>query len=145
MSPGDVLLDIPPRADFLALARQVVVAAARTQPGFGEERLEKLRLAVSEATSNAIRAHDLIGSAERIRIRCHLGNGRIEVEVIDHGPGFDPDALPMLPPPTDPSRLSLEGGLGIPLMRWCTDRTEIISGPEGTQVRLVVYAVPELT
>jgi anti-sigma regulatory factor (Ser/Thr protein kinase) len=141
---GDVLLDIPPRPAFLSLARQVEVAAARNQPGFGEERLEKLRLAVSEATSNAIRAHDRIGSSERIRISCRLGEGRIEVDVIDHGPGFDPDSLPLLPPPADPARLLVEGGLGIPLMRWCTDRTEIVSGPTGTQVRLVVYAVPEL-
>jgi serine/threonine-protein kinase RsbW len=142
---GNVIeLDFPASPDFLALARQVVVAAARAEGGFGEERLENLQLAVSEACTNAIRAHSAAGSEAAIHIRCELGDGRIEVEVVDRGTGFDPDLVPTLPPPTDPSRLFYESGLGIPLMQLFTDRTEILSTPLGTAVRLVLYALPGL-
>jgi serine/threonine-protein kinase RsbW len=142
LSERFVELDIPARADFLALARQVVVAVARTESSFGEDRLENLRLAVSEACTNAIRAHSMIGSQASIHIRCELGEGRIVVEVADHGTGFDPDDVPVVPPATDPNRLLFESGLGIPLMQLFTDRTEITSSPSGTNVRLVLLAMP---
>jgi len=137
-------LDFPASSDFLALARQVVVTAARADGGFGEERLENLQLAVSEACTNAIRAHCDAGSEAAIHIRCELGDGRIEVEVVDRGPGFDPELLPTLPAPTDPSRLYHESGLGIALMQLFTDYTEISSSPLGTAVRLVLYALPNV-
>jgi len=137
-------LDFPASSDFLALARQVVVTAARADGGFGEERLENLQLAVSEACTNAIRAHCDAGTEAAIHIRCELGEGRIEVEVVDRGPGFDPELLPTLPAPTDPSRLHHESGLGIALMQLFTDHTEISSTPLGTAVRLVLYALPNV-
>ena len=83
-------LDFPASSDFLALARQVVVTAARADGGFGEERLENLQLAVSEACTNAIRAHSAAGSEAAIHIRCELADGRIEVEVVDRGPASTP-------------------------------------------------------
>ena len=46
----------------------------------------------------------------------------------------------MLPEVTDPSRLRIERGLGIPLIRALSDESEITSGPEGTQVRVVLQA-----
>jgi serine/threonine-protein kinase RsbW len=137
-----VELDIPARPDYLALARQVVVATARTEGSFGEERLENLRLAVSEACTNAIRAHRAIGSDAAIHIRCHLIDGRIEVEVADQGAGFDPERVPLVPAPGDPNRLHVEGGLGIPIMQLFTDCAEIHSSPSGTNVRLIVSAMP---
>ena len=137
-------LDFPASSDFLALARQVVVTAARTGSGFDGQRLDDLELAVSEACTNAIRAHSAAGSEAAIHIRCELGDGRIEVEVVDRGPGFDPEVLPALPAPTDPSRLYHESGLGIPLMQLVTDHTEISSSPLGTAVRLVLYALPRV-
>jgi serine/threonine-protein kinase RsbW len=137
-----VELDFPARPDYLALARQVVVASARTEGAFGEERLEDLRLAVSEACTNAIRAHRAIGSDASIHIRCRVTQRRIEVEVVDHGAGFDPERLAEVPSPGDPERLHFESGLGIPLMQLFTDLAEIRSSPSGTNVRLVMLAMP---
>ncbi|MDH4148126.1 MAG: ATP-binding protein [Acidimicrobiia bacterium] len=132
-------LVIPPRADFLALARRVVVEAARAAAIHSEERLEMLRLAVSEACTNAIRAHHRLGTDETIRIRCQVNDGRFEVDVEDRGPGFEPADIRPLPAPEDPARLQFEGGLGLPLMQWCTDQTLIRSGPDGTHVTLVLF------
>ena len=139
-----VELRIPARTEFLAVARMVVVAAAALDPSFTEERLDNLRLAVSEACTNAIEAHATVGSHDQVRVRCDRDGGRIEVEVEDHGHGFDPSDLVALPEPDDPERLDFESGLGIMLMRSLTDRTEIESSPEGTLVRLVMYGIPGL-
>lgn len=142
--PLVVELAIPASNDYLALARAVIVAAARTWPGLGEDRLEDLRLAVSEACANAIEAHVLAGSEASVRIRCSLDQDRVEVEVVDQGQGFDLDGLAVLPSVTDPARLEHESGLGIPLIRSYSDHSEIRSSPAGTHVRLVLYAPSDL-
>ncbi|WP_208027570.1 ATP-binding protein [Rhabdothermincola sediminis] len=136
---AEVELVIPARAAYLALARQVVAAAASVEPTFRDERIDDLRLAVSEATTNAIEAHADLSRDEQIRIRCNLADDRIEVEVLDRGPGFDPEAVEQAPDPEHPERLEWERGLGLPLMSELADETEIRSSEGGTAVRLVVY------
>lgn len=136
---GEVILEIPARPDYLVVARQVVAAAASVEPTFRDERIDDLRIAVSEATTNAIEAHTDLSSAERITIRCDLSDDYIEVEVLDEGGGFDPDAVVGPPDPTHPDRLEWESGLGIPLMKEFADETEIRPTRGGTAVRLVVY------
>lgn len=134
-----VELEFPARPEYLALARLVVASAASIEPTFADERIEDLRVAVSEATTNAIESHLDFDGADRILIRCNLGAEQIEVEVEDQGPGFDPDELVPLPEMDDPARLDIEGGFGIPLMRTLADESEIRSSPDGTAVRLVVF------
>ncbi|HEY5154713.1 MAG TPA: ATP-binding protein [Acidimicrobiales bacterium] len=138
---GEVRLEIPARAEYLGLARQVVAAAAAVEPTFRDERIDALRIAVSEATTNAIEAHADLASDERIVIRCNLEADQIEVEVVDRGTGFDA-ALPAMPDPTGADRLDQEHGLGLPLIRVLADEAEIRSDEGGTAVRLVVYRTP---
>lgn len=133
-----VELEIPARPDFLSLARLVITGAANVEPSFSDDRLEDLRIAVSEAVTNAIEAHVSSGAEERVVLRCDLAEDRIEVEVIDRGSGFDPETAPTAPAPEDPDRLLHESGLGIPLMRQLVDETEFRASPTGTVVRLVV-------
>ena len=136
-----VELEIPARSDFLDVARMVVTTAASIEPTFPDDRISDLRLAVSEACTNAIEAHaSQNGSDDRIVIRCDLAEDRVEVEVQDRGGGFDPTAVGELPSAEDPSRLDHERGLGISLMRTVTDETEFRAEPGGTSVRLVVYS-----
>ncbi|MEZ5145059.1 MAG: ATP-binding protein [Acidimicrobiales bacterium] len=138
---AEVVLEIPARPAYLSLARQVVAAAAAIEPTFHDDRIDDLRIAVSEATTNAIEAHADLSSDERIVIRCNLGDDRIEVEVVDVAGGFDQlvAAGDAAPDAESPDRLDYERGLGIPLMRVLADEAEIRSGEEGTAVRLVVY------
>ena len=136
---SEVTLQIPARPEYLSLARQVVAAAAAVEPTFHDERIDDLRIAVSEATTNAIEAHADMPSDERIVIRCNLDDDFIEVEVLDQGIGFDPGTLASMPAASAPDRLHYERGLGIPLMRVLADEADITSGETGTAVRLVVY------
>ncbi len=136
---GEVQLEIPARVDYLVLARQVVAAAAAVEPRFRDERIDDLRIAVSEATTNAIEAHADLSRDDRILIRCNLDDERIEVEVMDQGGGFDPGAAGEAPDAEAANRLEWERGLGLPLMKTLADETDISSTEGGTAVRLVVY------
>lgn len=140
VSPGRVAIEIPARADFVSFARVVVASAAEMWPDMAAERIEDLKLAVSEATTNAINAQSKVGSDERIRIVCHLSDDQITVVIHDHGAGFDSGDVPQLPEPEHPDRLLHESGLGLHLMAMLTDESEVSSDGEGTDVKLVVYS-----
>lgn len=147
MNVDVVRLEVPAVPDYLALVRMLVAGAARTEPLLGDERVDDLRVIVSEACTNAIEAMLASrfvegGSAEpgTIDIEVRLSSSLVEVLITDAGRGFDPDALVALPKATDPSRLAHERGLGIPLIRALADESEITSGPSGTTVRAVLHA-----
>jgi serine/threonine-protein kinase RsbW len=138
--PGEIVLEIPARTEYVSLVRVVVAAAAEIEPDIATERIEDLRVAVSEATTNAIEAHDLHGVSDRIRIQCNLADEEISVVVHDMGTGFEPEEVPTLPEPDSPERLLHEAGLGVHLMQMLTDESEISTTDDGTDVRLVVYS-----
>jgi serine/threonine-protein kinase RsbW len=136
---GEVIeLEIPARAEFVALARLVVSALASSDSNLADERIDDLKLAVSEACTNAIEAHDAAGTEERVVVRCKAGGDALEVHIEDRGHGFDPGQLPDHPPVTDPDRLKFERGLGIPLIRALVDEVEFSPTAQGTSVRLVM-------
>ncbi len=143
LDAGDsiISLAIPAQPQYLSLVRAVVAAAAALDPGLGDERIEDLRIAVSEATTNAIEAHATMGSDDRITIRCDLAEDRIEVEIQDHVVSdFNPEGSTPLGDLDAPGRLDYEGGFGLPLMRVLADEMKIRSLDHGTAVQLVVYA-----
>lgn len=131
-----VEIEIPARADYVSLVRLVVAAAAELAPSLEPSRVDDLRVAVSEATTNAIQAHIRSGSARPVRVCCRCSNGSVVVTVRDEGPGFDVDALPAMPPPESEARLGRESGMGISIMRALADQSSIDSSSEGTEVRL---------
>lgn len=136
---GEIVLEIPAQTEFVSLVRLVVSGAAQLHPDIGPERVEDLRVAVSEATTNAIRSHERVDSAAQIQLTCNVTEDQIEVTVRDRGSGFDPDNLPILPDPGSPERLLHESGMGLRLMRMLADETEIRPSSSGTCVRLVFY------
>ena len=131
-----VEIEIPARADYVSLVRLVVAAAAELAPSLEPSRIDDLRVAVSEATTNAIQAHIRSGSTRPVKVCCRCSNGSVEVTVRDEGPGFDADALPEMPPPESEARLGRESGMGISIMRALADDSSIDSSSEGTEVRL---------
>ena len=134
-----VELEIPATAEFVAMARLVVSAMASSADGIGDERIEDLKIAVSEACTNAIEAHGAIDTDERVVVRCRADDRMVEVFVEDRGRGFDPGSLPDHPPITDPERLKFERGLGVPLIRALVDEVDFKSSREGTVVRIVMW------
>jgi len=69
-------------------------------------------------------------------VSCHIDEERVQVDVRDRGPGFDPDEIDPLPDPEDPARLEHEHGLGVPLIRTLADEVDFRAAEDGTVVSL---------
>jgi serine/threonine-protein kinase RsbW len=146
MTDGEfVELEIPARPEFVALARLLVSAMASGHGGLADDRVDDLKLAVSEACTNAIEAHDAIETDERVIVRCRDDETGLEVEIEDRGAGFDPSTLPDHPPVTDPNRLKFERGLGVPLIKTLVDEVEFSSSSAGTAVKMLMRRRAEET
>lgn len=74
-------LDLPARPTYVAVARSVVTAAAAGLDGLDGDRLDDLRLAVSEACTSVVAA----GDVERVTIRCRHDAVALEVSIEDTG------------------------------------------------------------
>ena len=135
-------LEFPARAEYVGLARLVVSSLASARRALAEDRVDDLKLAVSEACTNAIEAHADVEVDERVMLRWSEGEDRLQVQVEDRGQGFDPACLPEHPPVTDPDRLNYERGLGIPLIRTLVDEVDFDPSEAGTSVRLVMFCGP---
>ncbi|MCY4630495.1 MAG: ATP-binding protein [bacterium] len=137
---GDAVeIKIPPRTEYVAMVRNLITEVVARQAGVEVQRLEDLRVAVSEAVTNAITAHDRRRIAAPIRICCVGAPGRVEIGVYDRGGGFDPAKVPEPFEATDPRRLQTEKGMGLWLMRVMSDDHSIATSRRGTEVRLVVH------
>ncbi len=135
-----IQLEIPARAEYVALVRLLISSLASTRRILADSRIDDLKLAVSEACTNAVEATR--SGAKRVVVRWREEDDRLSVDIEDEGRGFDPANLTVHPPVTDPQRLNFERGLGIPLIRSLVDEAEFDPSSEGTSVRLVMYCGP---
>ena len=77
-------------------------------------------LLVSEIVSNSVR-HARLDASDAIQVRVRGSNSLLHVDVVDPGPGFDPDRLPTSRP---------NGGWGLRLLdrlasRWGVERNDV--------------------
>lgn len=124
-------LEIAGRPENVSLAR-VAVAAFASQLDFTLGEIEEIKVAASEAVSNAVvHAYDSPGT---VKITCTLNDGRLEIEVSDQGRGIeDPDQARQASYSTCPDRM----GLGFSFMESFMDELAVDSRPgEGTRVRM---------
>jgi len=135
-------LEIPARPEYVALARLVVSSLACARRDLADDRIDDLKVAVSEACTNAIEAHHSADSDDAVVVRCEEFADHLDIWVEDRGSGFDPHTLPEHPPVTDPERLNFERGLGIPLIRTLVDEVVIESSDAGTSVRMTMQCGP---
>lgn len=142
MSGPDIALEIPARPEYVAVARLVVSSLAATRRAMSDDQIDDLKLAVSEACTNAIEATNAASSDRPVTVVCREHGDRLDVEIRDTGKGFDPANLPRHPPVTDPERLNFERGLGIPLIRTLVDEVDFHPSPKGTTVRLTMRCDP---
>ena len=129
-SPTDTVeLRMDARPENLVLARLALGGvAARTQ--LGEDVVADLKLAVTEACTNAIE-HAYAGdpAANEIVVRFALRDDLFAVEVQDWGIGFDAEAQP-----AHEEELRDHAGVGLMLIRSLTDELTIESGGAGSTV-----------
>lgn len=117
-------------ADSVPLARSALVAVARSA-GADDDQLEAVRLAVSEALTNAV-IHAYPRRAGRIHVVAWTGRDELTVEISDDGLGFQTH--------TETPGL----GMGLGLISQLTDDFTIrqpMAG--GTAVRMRFWLRPE--
>jgi serine/threonine-protein kinase RsbW len=124
-----VTLRIPAKPEYITLVRLALSGLARLRP-LDEETLGDLKLAVTEACSNSVRHGYGNGREGTVQVSYELHSDRLVVEVVDDGPGFDPNR-----PLAQGEDLS-EGGLGIAIIKAVADEFEAGERPEGGGSRL---------
>ena len=91
------------------------------------DRLDDLRLIVSELVTNSVR-HAGLDGGDAIDMRIELLADRIRVEIHDPGPGFEP--------PEAPTTMYQDSGWGLYLVSKIADRWGIDDAAEGKTVWL---------
>lgn len=125
-----VRLRIPAKPEYITLVRLALSGLSRLRP-LDEETLGDLKLAVTEACSNSVRHGYGNGKDGTVEILYELQPDRLVVEVVDDGPGFDPELASL-----DHHGQLSEGGLGIAIIRAVADEFEAGERPGGGGTRL---------
>lgn len=122
-------LHLPADVAYIGLARLVVTTAAR-QFGMSDERLEDLRIAVSEAATNAVTARNDAGDTTPVIVA--FGHSDDAFRVAVHGIGHSFEEPTGVFPGQD---WAPDESLGLHLIRDLVDDLEIDHGDE-TVVRM---------
>jgi anti-sigma regulatory factor (Ser/Thr protein kinase) len=133
-----VELEIPARPEFVGIARMAVGALAGIRPGLAYERIDDLRIVVSEACTSAIemmanQAGSAGGDAPGgLRVRCIDGPKSLEVRIEAPGSAFE-SAFPTSEPEPDVDSFRIS------LIRALVDDAELRSSPGRTELCLVMH------
>jgi anti-sigma regulatory factor (Ser/Thr protein kinase) len=94
----------------------------RFAPELGERRLADARLLVSELVTNCVRHGGAGGPEDTIELHLACAPGRLHVEVVDHGEGFDPTVAKRS------ASATRDGGRGLYLIDALADRWGVTNG-----------------
>jgi len=108
-------LHVPSSTENLSMIRDFVKSIG-LQSGMGDLEVAKLELAVDEACSNVMEHAYGSDSTKEVSIRATVDDSSVQIEVIDTGKGFDPEAVEQ-PEVRDLISDKRTGGLGMRLMK----------------------------
>jgi serine/threonine-protein kinase RsbW len=128
---GTVVLTLDARPENLALTR-LALAGVAANAGAPRDVVADLKLAVTEACTNAIKHAYGEGGAGTIVVRYRGEPGMLSIEVEDSGSGFEPSALAEAT-----ERNGAGNGMGLMIIRVLTDELEISNTGSGTRLTLV--------
>ena len=89
---ADVELSIPARSAYVGVVRLAIGALARAVR-LDEEVVDDLRIAVSEACTNAVLSHERLGVDAPVTVTWREEPDRLLVEIADEGAVYDSDEL----------------------------------------------------
>lgn len=133
-----VRLEIPAQPAFVGVVRSVVAAVAGAVDGIDDDRLEDLRVAVSEACTNAVEAHRREALDDRVVVTCTLSGDVLDVCIEDSSSDFDVSDVPAPPGPDALPSATSERGWSIQLIQALVDDVTFRQTAAGTAVDLVV-------
>ncbi|RMH25501.1 MAG: ATP-binding protein [Planctomycetota bacterium] len=121
------------RTDIDRVIDTILEQAARH--GFENGSAFAIRLALEEAITNAFVHGNQKAppdAEDTVIVEYRVDDAAVDVAVEDHGPGFNPDALP---DPTSEENLAKPSGRGVMLMR--AYMSEVFFNQPGNRVRLI--------
>jgi len=130
---AELTLHVPSDVSFIEEAVELV--AGHLEVHFADRRTVRfnMRVALSEALSNAILYGNAGDPKKRVAVRVMFGRTEIEMVVEDEGPGFDPRSVP---DPTTPERLTSPDGRGIYLIQRLVD--EVRYNEKGNAICMIL-------
>lgn len=114
LTASELVLEVAPEPEHVRTARLFAAAAAR-HFSVADERVEDLKVAISEACTNAFRAHADAGISDPVRVIATAEASGVRFSVVDAGPGFEPRAPDAGDDYTPPGGI-FEGSLGLTLI-----------------------------
>ncbi|MBW3594161.1 MAG: ATP-binding protein [Actinobacteria bacterium] len=121
---------IPPRSVYVGVVRLTVTSLARSA-GLDGDRVDDLRIAVTEACTSAVLAHEDAGTSEPVVVKWAEEADRFVIDV--EGKVTPPeDAV------EDSHGFSTRQVLSHALLESLVDQTELSSSGEGTRSRLIL-------
>lgn len=129
-----MVLELTSQPENVGVARVAVGAFASALPGLTLAELDEIKVATSEAVTNAV-VHGYRGTRGIVRIAAEIDGDALWIEVSDRGVGIADVALARQPSySTDPERM----GLGFAFMESFMDEVAVTSElGRGTSVRMV--------
>lgn len=125
-----IKMEIPANPDYVSILR-LTTSGIANKLGFSMDDIEDMKVAVSEACSNAVKHSE----DNKVSINFNLLNNGIQIEIIDNGKGYDVDSIET-PDLTNPK----EGGLGLFIIQTLMDEVNIESkGNQGTTIKMTKY------
>ncbi len=125
-----IKMEIPANPDYVSILR-LTTSGIANKLGFSMDDIEDMKVAVSEACSNAVKHSE----DNKVSINFNLLNNGIQIEIIDNGKGYDVDAIET-PDLSNPK----EGGLGLFIIQTLMDEVNIESkGNQGTTIKMTKY------
>ena len=116
---------------------QARIASELMDRSYGDSAAFAVRLAIEEALVNGFRHGNSGDLTKKVRFECRIDRDRIRIEVVDQGPGFNPEQVP---DPTHESNLEMPSGRGIMLMKAYMSEVQFLA--PGNHVRMFYNRTP---
>ena len=116
-----ISIDLPSDVDCVEEAVELVARQVFAGMSPSDRSVFRLRVALSEALTNAICCGHRNLPHARVAVVVELQSAQVRIKVTDQGPGFDPLSAP---DPTQPEQLERECGRGLFLIQKLCDQVE---------------------
>lgn len=140
MQPYDyVEIRVPAKAQYIGVAR-LTISGLASRLGFSYDEIEDLKIASSEAVTNAVQ-HAYEREKGEVVVGCALFVDKIEIMIADNGKGFDYNEIKKIVGPYNDQeevKFLREGGLGLYLMETLMDEVKV-HHDEGVTVLMTKY------
>lgn len=125
-----IKMEVTSNPEYVSIVR-LTVSGLANKVGFSLDDIEDIKVAVSEACTNAIK-HSL---DDKFLVQFYVSEKGLTIEVEDKGTGYDVESL-QEPDLTNPK----ESGLGLFIIKTLMDEVSTVSNSnEGTIVKMTKY------